>query len=202
MIDSPMAERKRDYWGTIFNVVMGDDNSGEWFVFMVAGHWSADHLEQKTSKLNHRCASHTCAYLCLLTYLCNLYNISHRLKLWDILSICRFRWPIKSWQHPVSQQVQVSVHCSGSSWPVQRSSSTPRSAWLKIDQQLVREKPDKTNGVQDLPRPQLLTGRDRLCEGLWSSKEARFCHEMQGQGWTLQVLYQECRSFLKKWQNV
>ena len=30
MIDSPMAERKRDYWGTIFNVVMGDDNSGEW----------------------------------------------------------------------------------------------------------------------------------------------------------------------------
>lgn len=29
MIDSPMAERKRDYWGTIFNVVMGDDNSGE-----------------------------------------------------------------------------------------------------------------------------------------------------------------------------
>ena len=29
MIDSPMAEGKRDYWGTIFNVVMGDENSGE-----------------------------------------------------------------------------------------------------------------------------------------------------------------------------
>jgi hypothetical protein len=29
MIDSPMPDRKRDYWGTIFNVVMGDDNSGE-----------------------------------------------------------------------------------------------------------------------------------------------------------------------------
>lgn len=27
MIDSPMPDRKRDYWGTIFNVVMGDDNS-------------------------------------------------------------------------------------------------------------------------------------------------------------------------------
>jgi len=27
MIDSPMAEGKRDYWGTIFNVVMGDENS-------------------------------------------------------------------------------------------------------------------------------------------------------------------------------
>ena len=28
MIDSSMSDRKRDYWGTIFNVVMGDDNSG------------------------------------------------------------------------------------------------------------------------------------------------------------------------------
>ena len=37
--------------------------------------------KNKTSKLNHRCASHTCAYLRLLTYVCSLYNISHRFKL-------------------------------------------------------------------------------------------------------------------------
>ena len=30
MIDSSMSDRKRDYWGTIFNVVMGDDNSGDY----------------------------------------------------------------------------------------------------------------------------------------------------------------------------
>ena len=36
MIDSPMAERKRDYWGTIFNVVMGDDNSGEWSAWILS----------------------------------------------------------------------------------------------------------------------------------------------------------------------
>jgi len=27
MIESPMPDRKRDCWGTIFNVVVGDDNS-------------------------------------------------------------------------------------------------------------------------------------------------------------------------------
>ena len=32
MIDSSMSDRKRDYWGTIFNVVMGDDNSGGVFL--------------------------------------------------------------------------------------------------------------------------------------------------------------------------
>ena len=92
--------------------------------------------------------------------------------------------------------VQVSVHCSGSSWQIQRSSSTLRSAWLKIDQKISRAKPDKTYGLQDLSRPQLLTGRDRLCERLRSSEGARFRHKMQGQGWTVQVLYKEECSLL------
>ena len=81
--------------------------------------------------------------------------------------------------------VPVSVHCSGSSWQIQRSSSTLRSAWLKIDQKISRAKPDKTYGLQDLPRPQLLTGRDHLCKRLRSSEGARFRHKMQGQGWTV-----------------
>ena len=29
MIDPPLPERKRDYWGTIFNAVVPDDNNGE-----------------------------------------------------------------------------------------------------------------------------------------------------------------------------
>ena len=62
---------------------------------------------------------------------------------------------------------------------------------FKIDQQLARENPDPTHGLQDLPRPQLLTGCDRLCKGLRSSEEGRFCHKLRGRGWTLQVLYQE-----------
>ena len=29
MIESPLPERKRDYWRTIFNAVVPDDNNGE-----------------------------------------------------------------------------------------------------------------------------------------------------------------------------
>ena len=28
MIEQPLPDRKRDYWGTIFNTVVPDDNSG------------------------------------------------------------------------------------------------------------------------------------------------------------------------------
>ena len=29
MIEQPLPDRKRDYWGTIFNTVVPDDNAGE-----------------------------------------------------------------------------------------------------------------------------------------------------------------------------
>ena len=113
------------------------------------------------------------------------------------MSMCRFTWPnLANTLYP-----NATSHCSGSSWPIQRSSSTPRSAWLKINQKIAREVlypigliwflSAHTNGLQNLSRPQLLTGRDRLCERLRSSEEARFCHKMRGQGRTVQVLYKE-----------
>ena len=29
MIEQPLPDRKRDYWGTIFNTVVPDDNAGK-----------------------------------------------------------------------------------------------------------------------------------------------------------------------------
>ena len=44
----------------------------------------------KNSKLNHWCASFTCAYLVVITYLCKLYNISHTLNAKHIVGECLF----------------------------------------------------------------------------------------------------------------
>ena len=49
-------------------------------------------------------------------------------------------------------------HRVGSTWPIQRSTSKPRSACLEIDQKIIaKDKLGQTNGLQDLPRSQLLT---------------------------------------------
>ena len=52
----------------------------------------------------------------------------------------------------------LTKHCEGSTWPIQRSSSKPRSACLEIDQEIIaKDKLGQAYGLQDLPRPQLLT---------------------------------------------
>ena len=96
----------------------------------------------------------------------------------------------------------LTKNCLGSTWPIQRSSSKPRSVCLEIDQKIIaKEKLAQTDGLQDLPRPQLLAWRNRLCKRLWSSEDPRFCYKMQGKWWTVQVLHQEgCR--LLPWVQV
>ena len=52
--------------------------------------------------------------------------------------------------------------------------------WTAIKRRIMichkkREKTGQDDGLQDLPRPKLLAGLDRLCKGLRSSEETRFC---------------------------
>ena len=61
-------------------------------------------------------------------------------------------------------------------------------------------KTGEADGLQDLPRAQLLTGLDGLCKGLRSPEEAQVCQRLQRQGRTVQVLHQEGRRLLPRVQ--
>ena len=63
--------------------------------------------------------------------------------------------------------------------------------WYTNPSLITWEKLGQVDGLQDLLRPKLLTWRNRLCKGLRSSEEGRFCKEMQWKGWIVQVLYKE-----------